>query len=114
MPLFPLNSETKPIDISLISSYLNSMLIQAVRLPLAFFLGTSLIVRPIDRFSMRLLLFAHVVYEQTWRQTLLEFLCSIGIFEDESVEVTLASNLEFDGVGLLVLLNARRCRFNGK
>jgi len=50
--------------------------------------------------------------KQTWRQTLLELLRAVGIFEDKSIKITLASDLEFDGVGLLALLYARRCNVN--
>lgn len=85
------------------------MLIHAVRLPLAFFFGTSLIVRPIVTFSRALLLLAHVVKWQTWRQALLKLLGAVGVLEDEGVEVSLASDLELDVVCLLALLDARRC-----
>jgi hypothetical protein len=85
------------------------MLIHAVRLPLAFLFGTSFMVRPIVTFSRALLLLAHVVKWQTWRQALLELLGAVGVLEDEGVEVSLASDLELDVVCLLALLDARRC-----
>lgn len=48
----------------------------------------------------------HWVREHTWWQTLLQLLCLIRVLEHERVDESLASDLELDVVGLLVLLYA--------
>lgn len=46
----------------------------------------------------------------TWRQALSKFLGLLGILDSEGVEVTLASNLELDGIVGAALLYPRSCR----
>ena len=47
----------------------------------------------------------HGTGNRTWGKGLLELLGLVGVLQDESVDVTAASDLELDVVGLLVLLD---------
>lgn len=49
---------------------------------------------------------------RTGRQGLLELLGLLGVLEHQGVQVLLAADLELDVLGLLVLLDARGCRFS--
>lgn len=48
---------------------------------------------------------------RTGGKALLELVGLVGVLEDEGVEVLLAADLELDGLGLLVLLDASSCKF---
>jgi hypothetical protein len=89
----------------------------ATRLPLTFFFGVSPICRP-KYPSQYAILYSAIASDKyalllrtshTRWQTLLQLLSAVRVLEDEGVEAALASDLELDLVGLLVLLYPRRC-----
>lgn len=101
----------------------------ATRLPLAFFLGVSAMVRPISRYvSYRDLYWSRrpsalclsqgvcrcrrrrrLRIERTGWKRLLQLLNLLAILQDQGVQVSLAADLELHDRGLLVSLDARGC-----
>ena len=96
---------------SLHTSVLSSLCVRsvyAVRLPLGFFLPTSVMVRPAN-VRLTSLAICYLLFVRTRGQTLLELLGLVGVLKDEGVDVGGASDLELDVVDLLVLLYAGGC-----
>lgn len=79
-------------------------------LPFWFFFGTSVIVSPEQTISLPIAAIEMCMGPvRTGWKTLLQLLRLIRVFEDERVEVALASDLEFRLVRRPVLLYPRSC-----